>query len=94
MCLLLFQSLSGVLQSTQADVSTNGYLKGWQCSLLISNVQAFPGPWYDIFVVADDDDNFGHGTDGDADTDVSSALMASKHEPGIGQIFFYDLTRA
>ena len=38
MCLLVFQSLSGVLQPTQAHVSTNGYLKGWQCSLLISNV--------------------------------------------------------
>ena len=38
MCLLVFQSLSGVLQSTQAHVSTNGYLKRWQCSLVISNV--------------------------------------------------------
>ena len=38
MCLLVFQSFSGVLQSTQAHVSTNGYLEGWQCSLLISNV--------------------------------------------------------
>ena len=38
MCLLVFQSLSGARQSTQAHVSTNGYLKGWQCSLLISNV--------------------------------------------------------
>ena len=38
MCLLVFQSLSCVLQSTLGHVSTNGCLKGWQCTLLISNV--------------------------------------------------------
>ena len=46
----------------------------------------------DIFVVADDDDNLGHGYDGDADTDACSTLMASKHEPGIDKK--HDFTRA
>ena len=38
MSLLVFQSLSWVVQSTLGHVSTNGCRKGWQCSLLISNV--------------------------------------------------------
>ena len=39
-CLLVFKSFSCIVQSTLGHVSTNGCRKGWQCSLLISNVVA------------------------------------------------------